>query len=399
MANMAKRLVILMLCSVLLLLPAAGADYGMEDVVSSVLKIPDQGGFSVGAKGAVLIEAESGRVLFAQNAGERLPMASTTKILTALITLEQEGLDEPFVVDPEAIRVEGSSMGLVEGDIVTFRALAVGMLTASGNDAANAAAVHISGSVPAFVDLMNIRAAEIGLMDTSFETPSGLDGEYHYSTAYDMAILAREALKNTDFYDICSQSSVKTAFGNPPYARSLSNHNRLLKIYDPAVGVKTGFTKKAGRCLVSAAEQDGVRLIAVTLKCPDDWNVHRNLYETYFGKLSRTDLSTDLPDISLPVTGGDRGQAVILPYGDTTAPLAEGEKGQVLCQIEVPRFVYAPVQANDVVGNAKYYLDGYLLADIPLIAAHNVELLYPYEEPKPEPDPWEWLKDWFSSLL
>ncbi len=149
--------------------------------------------YTVGAKAAVVMEAQTGTLLFAQEAHKKLPMASTTKIMTALLTLEQEGLDETFTVDPVAIQVEGSSMGLQEGDAVTLRALAGGMLTASGNDAAGAAAVRIDGSKEAFVQRMNRRAQELGMLETHFVTPSGLDAEEHSSTAYDMALLGRAA--------------------------------------------------------------------------------------------------------------------------------------------------------------------------------------------------------------
>ena len=180
-------------------------------------------------------------------------MASTTKIMTALLTLEQGGLDDYFQVDSDAIRVEGSSMGLQEGDSVSLRALAYGMLLASGNDGANAAAVRIAGSIPAFVERMNARAAEIGMADTRFATPSGLDDPGHYSTAYDMALLAREALQSPLFAEICAQSKAVVQYGNPPYNRWLTNHNRLLREYPGTIGVKTGFTKASGRCQIGRA--------------------------------------------------------------------------------------------------------------------------------------------------
>lgn len=237
--------------------------------------------YGVGAAAAIVMEAESGEVLFAQEIHRQLPMASTTKIMTALLTLEQPNLQQEFTVDETAIRVEGSSMGLRQGDTVTLYALAVGMLLASGNDAAGAAAVRISGSMKAFVAEMNRRAASLGMNNTHFVTPSGLDAEEHYSTAYDMALLARAALQNPLFAGIVASRRMTVSYGQPPYARSLLNHNRLLSLYGDAIGVKTGFTKKAGRCLVSAAEKDGVRLICVTLNCPDDWNTHAALYQRY----------------------------------------------------------------------------------------------------------------------
>ena len=236
--------------------------------------IPDTKGVSIAAKGAVVLDASNGRVLFAQNANGRLPMASTTKIMTALLALEQPDLDEPFVVDPTAIRVEGTSMGLKEGDTVTLRALAHGMLLPSGNDAANAAAVRIAGSKDAFAGRMNERARELGLEDTHYVTPSGLDADGHYSSAYDLAILAAYALENPDFREICCKESAKVEYGNPPYGRWLKNHNKLLGLYPYAIGVKTGYTDDAKRCLVTAAQKDGVTLVAVTLAAQDDFNTH-----------------------------------------------------------------------------------------------------------------------------
>ncbi len=322
-------------------------------------------------KSAVLIEKESGRVLFELNKDEPLPMASTTKIMTALITLEEDNIDEYFTVDKNAIKVEGSSMGLLEGDKVTLRILAAGMLLSSGNDAANAAAVKISGSVEKFVQLMNERAKEMGLEHTSFETPSGLDGENHYSTAYDMAQLAKKALDNPDFAAVCGEKSLRLEYGDPPYARTLSNHNRLLKSLDGATGVKTGFTKKAGRCLVSSAERDGVSLICVTLGCPDDWNYHTALYNEYFGKLKSKEFSTPV-DVTIPVCGGTE-KSVSAAAVSVSASLFEGEAEKIKTVISKEPFVFAPVMKGDVLGKVLYYLDGEIIAETPLVAEKTVE--------------------------
>ena len=183
--------------------------------------------FDISAGAYILMEMETGRVLAGQDIHERLAMASTTKIMTALLTLEQPDLDTYFTVDAKAILVEGSSMGLLPGDQVTLRGLAVGMLLHSGNDSADAAAVKVGGSTEGFVAMMNERAAEMGLADTHFATPSGLDADDHYSSAYDMAVLAKNALSNEDFLEICSTVKTQIAFGNPPYDRWLKNHNRL----------------------------------------------------------------------------------------------------------------------------------------------------------------------------
>lgn len=226
----------------------------------------------ISASAAAVVELSTGKLLYGKNEEASMTMASTTKILTALLTLEYGDLDTEFTVDSNAIMVEGSSMGLQKGDRVTLRTLACGMLLSSGNDAANAAAVRIAGSLPEFAALMNQRAAQLGMTGSSFVTPSGLDAEGHFSTALDMAKLACAALRNEDFRAICSQTSMKVQFGSPPADRWLKNHNKLLTTYEGCIGVKTGFTKLSGRCLVSAAERDGVTLVCVTLKAPNDWD-------------------------------------------------------------------------------------------------------------------------------
>ena len=225
---------------------------------------------NISAVSAIVIEADTGTALWEKNADEHRAMASTTKIMTALLTIEAGGLDREFTVDPLAILVEGTSMGLREGDRVSRRDLLYGILLPSGNDAANAAAVSVSGSIGAFVELMNSRAQELGLSNTHFVTPSGLDADGHYTTARDLAKLAAFAMKNEVFREVAACKSAEVEFGNPPYKRTLYNSNKMLRRYDGAIGVKTGFTDNARRCLVSAAERDGVTLVAVTLNAGDE---------------------------------------------------------------------------------------------------------------------------------
>ena len=193
----------------------------------------------VSAKAFVLLDAQSGQVVCGNHAEEKRPMASTTKIMTVLLTLESGELDRPFTVDSEAIRTEGSSMGLQEGDTVTKRALCAGMLLPSGNDAANAAAVAVAGEQSAFLDMMNRRAAELGMTHTCFASPSGLDAEGHGASAHDMALLARAALRNDDFAEICKKQQMRVCFGNPPYLRTLTNTNKLLAMDDTVIGAST----------------------------------------------------------------------------------------------------------------------------------------------------------------
>ncbi len=339
---------------------------------------------SVSAQSAVVIEAQTGKILYEKNAFEQRPMASTTKIMTALIALEQPGIDAPFVVDEAAIQVEGTSMGLKTGDTVTLRALACGMLMASGNDAANGAAVRISGALPAFAQKMNERARQIGMEQTHFVTPSGLDAESHYSTAYDMALLAREAIRNEDFLAICSQKKITAEYGNPPYKRTLSNHNRLLSLYEGTIGVKTGFTKKAGRCLISAAQRDGITLICATLKAPDDWDDHCALFDYGFSKVQMEQRPEAFSSAMLPVAGGERQEVRIVPVQQAQFPKIEGMAYSLTYQLHVPKFLYAPVQKDDIIGNVVYYADGTEMARYPVAVEETCgrPLLVPGKEHK-----------------
>lgn len=328
----------------------------------------------VSAKGAILIDAATGEILFKKNADEKLPMASTTKIMSALILLEQDDLDEKFVVDKNAIKVEGSSMGLQEGDVVTLRDLACGMLLPSGNDAANAAAVRIAGSVENFVRLMNDRAVEMGLESTHFVTPSGLDDytDEHYSTAADMAELTREAMKNPDFREICGKRSIKLSFGSPPYDRWLSNTNKLLSMCDGVVGVKTGFTDKARRCLVSACQRNGAMLICVTLNDPNDWLDHTRLYDYGFSMMSEQELPIENEQFEIGAAGG-YSDTVICRTEKVKATLLNGKADEVTCEIFVKPFVYCPAAENEVVGRAEYYYYGNKIAQSPVYLVQDAD--------------------------
>ncbi len=324
---------------------------------------------TTGAKACIIYDADSGRILGGQNINETLPMASTTKIMTALLTLEHGNLDEWFIVDNEAIKVEGSSMGLQEKDEVTLRTLVYGMLLPSGNDAANAAAVRISGTKEDFVKLMNQKADELGLENTSFKNPSGLDAEGHYSTALDMAKLCAIALENEDFRNICGLSKAQVTFGAPPYDRWLENYNKLLTLYPYAIGVKTGFTEAAYRCLVSAAEKDGKRLICVTLNCADDWAVHERLYEEYFPRLETINLKDYIPSTLSMMDGGKLAVEI---SGKEKVSKLKGE--EINCEIIAEQLLFSPIGRSSVVGEARFYADEELLFTRELCAAEDIPL-------------------------
>ena len=333
------------------------------------------GDLEVNAEAAVVMDADSGRLLYAQNPDKRLANASTTKIMTALLTLGQPDQDRYFTVDSDAIQVEGTTMGLQPGDSVTLHQLAAGMLLPSGNDAANAAAVEIAGSEEAFVRLMNQRAAELGLENTQYRNPSGLDAEGHYSSARDLAALAAHALENEDFEDIVSKQEIRMAFGNPPYNRSLYTTNKLLERYPYAIGVKTGYTDDAGLCLVTAAEKDGTRLIIVTLNGKDDVNTHMRLYEHFFPLLARVDLSGFTEGLSVPVTGGTRDSVAAVPAAEPEAALLEREYDELTREVELPQFVYAPVQAGQVLGEIRLLSGDKVVWQSALVADSDVPAL------------------------
>ena len=344
---------------------------------------------SVSAQSAVLISADTSAVLYAKDADRQLSMASTTKIMTALLALEEaERSHDPVVsVTEEMVAVEGSSMGLQAGYELTLTNLAAGMLLASGNDAANAAALYLSGTQEKFADRMNRRAEELGMKNTHFVTPSGLDDEEHYSTAYDMALLAQEALKNESFRKLCSSSTYQVTFAQPEQKVSYTNHNKLLRLYEGCIGVKTGFTKKSGRCLVSAAERDGVTLIAVTLNAPDDWNDHMAMLDYGFSKMKSVSFDGSGFSAELPLVGAEQQSIRVRGGQGGQVPLPIEQADQVTCRVLLPAFCYAPVKKGEKLGRLQYYLGDSPVYSVPIFAEENVAVVLK------EPSFWE---KWFS---
>lgn len=324
-------------------------------------------GLSVSAKSAVLLDFDSGNVLYEKNARIRMPMASTTKIMTALVALENCDAGEVVRVSSDAVGVEGSSVYLAAGEELELRELLYALLLASANDAAEAIAIHVSGSVEAFSALMNATAKKLGLDDTSFENPHGLHSENHYTTALDLALLTSYALRNEELAEIVStyKCNIRSADGGVRY---LVNHNKLLKSYEGCIGVKTGFTKKGGRCLVSAARRDGLTLIAVTLSAPDDWNDHRAMLDYGFSNYEsvllceRGEKITALHNVSgetLPLTlVADKDARVTVKKG--------GEKPKRV--VECPRFLWETPKENEKVGRCVFYFEGRAVAEVYLVS-------------------------------
>lgn len=322
----------------------------------------------ISAECAVLISEQTGTVLFAKNEHKSHSMASTTKIMTSIIAVESGKLLNEITVTDKMVNVEGTSMGLVAGDSISLHELVYGMLLPSGNDAANAAAVYLAGSTNDFSKLMNKKAAEIGMNHTSFVTASGLDNENHFSTAYDMALLGRYAVNNPEFLKVCSSVKANLSYGNPPYDRFLTNHNRLLREYDGCLGIKTGFTKKSGRCLVSYAKRNGTGLIAVTLNDPDDWNDHRKLFDYGFEVVSSETVEFDIPE-SVSVVGGIK-DSVCIAAENFCLENTNKNISFVYC---IPRFLYAPVKAGQIIGNIIIYLDSEVIGRVPVTATENTD--------------------------
>ena len=321
---------------------------------------------SISAKSAVLIDAYSGEVIYAYNANEKLSMASTTKIMTALILCEQEDLEKEITVTNEMVNVEGTSMGLIVGAKVSFNALLYGMLLASGNDAANATAIAIGGNIPSFIAIMNKRAEELGLKNTHFDTPSGLDGETHYTTAYELALLTRYALNNNNFSAAAKSESITLEYCGVKH--TLYNHNKLLTTFNGAIGVKTGFTKKSGRCLVSAAERDDGKVIAVTLNDPDDWKDHSELLSLGLEKLGEKKQTFNEKTYEVEVKGGKENFVT----AKSTEVSFRTYKENVTQKVYIMPYVSAPVQKGEEIGHIEYYCADLMCAKEILTAENEV---------------------------
>lgn len=331
---------------------------------------------TLSAESAILLESDSNTALYCKDSDKTMPMASTTKIMSALLTLERAELNNEVTITEEMVSVEGTSMGLLPGDTVSVYELVCGMLLSSGNDAANAAAIHIAGSTEGFAKLMNKRALDLGMTRTHFVTPSGLHADEHYSTAQNMALLGSYAIKNREFFNICSAKSIRATYGNPPYARTLSNHNKLLSKYDGAVGIKTGFTKKSGRCLVSAAKRGGITLVAVTLNAGDDWNDHIKLFDYGFSVTRRRSLrgvpgSEPLYGLKLPLVGGKKKSVSVVTAFEPEITVCDSYNPNIVCEIYLKKFEYADLPLGRVVGKAVYKTsdDGKVILNVPLVTA------------------------------
>lgn len=324
---------------------------------------------SVSAKAAVVLNGDDGEVIFSKNDDQKLPMASTTKIMTGLLLCEYGNFEREITVTEKMLMVEGSSMGLLPGDKITLHDLLYGLMLASGNDAANVIAYVLGGSIDGFVNQMNQKAKELGLDNTHFATPSGLDADDHYTTAYELGILTLYAMKNAEFAKAVFCEKATLNYGNPPYKRSLTNHNKMLKMYDGAVGVKTGFTKKSGRCLVTAAKRDGKFVIAVTLNAPSDWSDHKKLLDYGFSQIKQTHYSPSIDCYNLPVING-KSEIFSVKIEPLTLNTLDTE--DIKSEVFLPKFLYAPIEKGDCLGKVVYYQGKKVIFEKEILAQSDV---------------------------
>lgn len=323
------------------------------------------------AKSAIVVNASTGEVVFEKNAHQRRSMASTTKIMTAVLAAESGREQETVNITSQMCGAEGTSIGLKAGYKIRFLDLVYGMMLESGNDAANATAIFLSGSREAFAKKMNEKAKEIGMTNTHFVTPSGLDDENHYTTAFDMAMLGCYAINIPLFKEICSSKTKKVDFIKPDITVTFSNHNRLLRSYDGAIGIKTGFTKKSGRCLVSAAEREGAVFVAVTLSAGDDWNDHRKMLDLAFESVIRKDIYPRLPE-TVGVMGGKASQIKI---ASSLYPVRVSyqKESKITQRVYMSPFVYAPIEKGDKLGKVELFYDNKIIKTVDIIALEDCE--------------------------
>ncbi len=354
----AKAAMALLCCAVLTLLGGGARAEEGEQVESS-------------AKAAVLIERSTGMVLLRHNETEPLPMASTTKVMTALMALEYGKLDDVVTVGRNAYGVPGTSIYLDLGEQIALHDLLYGLMLASGNDAAVAIAEHIGGDVDSFCRMMTERAALLGSENTVYVNPNGLPAQGHHTTAYDLALIAREAMRYDLFRQIVSTQRASIPWAARSYDRILNNKNRLLSDYEGATGIKTGYTKAAGRCLVFGARRDGLEVIGVVLNCGDWFDEAARLMDEGFARYEGfTALSPGETVRVLPVTDGQQETAYICAGGELTAAVPRGRVPSL--EFDMPDSLLAGMEMGQEVGEARILLDGRTLASVPLVLSESL---------------------------
>ncbi len=342
-------------------------------VFSYNISSPRAEGVSVSAKSAVVIEAATGRILYQKNAHEKMPMASTTKIMTAIVAIENGNLNDTVVVGPNASGIEGSSIWLSVGEKMTLSDMLFGLMLASGNDAAVAIAEHVGGSLDAFVELMNQKAQEIGAYNSHFANPNGLPADNHYTTAYDLALISAHAMQNVMFQEV-----VKTQYKTLPWEghewnRVVKNKNKILWNYEGGNGVKTGFTEAAGRCLSAAAQREGMQLVSVVLSAPDMFNDCMTLMDYGFNNYDNS-LVVKAGELigEVSVREGIEDSFPVYTMEDIYYPLTQEEIEKLNKRVYIDDNVAAPVQKGQSVGHIDLWLGEDKIQSVALSAPHDI---------------------------
>lgn len=312
----------------------------------------------VSAQSAILMNAEDGSVYFEKCADQAMGMASTTKLMTALVVAEHTTPDDVVTVSPEAVGIEGSSIYLIQGEMLTVEELLYALLLSSANDAATALAIFVGGSVDAFSQMMNERAAQMGLKQTHFTNPHGLYHEDHYTTARELAIIAKEVLDVPLLRKIVATQRYTIPHDGIPDRRLLVNHNKLLRTYDGAIGMKTGFTKKTGRTLVSAAQRNGLTLISVTLNAASDWQDHTDMFDYGFENYTTLTIPVGGFSYSIPVTGGEQNAVKLINSQPMTLTVPKNHEPLTYTVEQTGRFLFAEVEAQDTYGTVTLSCQG-----------------------------------------
>lgn len=314
------------------------------------------------AKAMCVIESGSKRVLYSKNEEQKLPMASTTKIMTAITAIESGvDLDTYFEIPHKAVGISGTSIYLRDRERLTLRDLLYGLMLVSGNDASYAIGEYVGGSVEHFIDMMNWKARQIGACSTHFANTHGLDAEAHYTTAYDLALIASYALKNETFREIVSTKEMQVT-NEDGKIRYFRNKNKLLNALDGAIGVKTGYTDDAGRCLVSAVERGNMQVVCVVLDCKPMFEESAELLNKAFDEFELVNLSENLEfEKTVRVEGGCKESVEISGIKDCLYPLKKGEKEHISAEVNIPEKVDAPIKKGDEIGEIRIFIDKDLL--------------------------------------
>lgn len=343
-----------------------------EPVNSPSLEIPE-----VSASSAIVIEAKTGLVLYEKNSKQKAYPASTTKIMTALLALEEVGLDDQVTVPANASGTEGSSIYLAVGEQLSVRDLLYGLMLRSGNDASLAIAEYVSPTTADFVRLMNEKAKEIGALNTHFSNPNGLYATDHYTTAFDMALIAKEAMNNADFKAIVGAKSWKADREEGKYSY-FYNKNKVVFQYPGGTGVKIGYTKASGRTLVASSERDGLSVICVVMNAPNWFNDSYHLMD-YAHKAYEmaTVASPERVLKAVPVEQGDRDHVMIGPKEPVLCPVKTGEELNIAVAYDVPESIKAPVHRWQEAGALQVFVNGILLFSQPLYYLEDVPYVPP----------------------